>query len=213
MLLRKAFFAAAALAVCGAAADAAIVAYGDRTTFEALGTIAENYGFEDFGAGSYTSPGNPYTAHGVQYTSGNNLIVHAGEYGSATNVITYGSWSPMTGNVVLADVDLFGFDVGMGGRTDPLDIVIQTTLTSYSFLDQVAPNLTDGSAFFGFATTAGEAITGFSLASNGSGSFPGLDNVTLGFAVATVPLPAALPLLGGALCLLGFGGWRRRSAG
>ena len=39
-----------------------LVPYGVRADFESQGTILENYGFEDYPAGSFSFPGDPWTA-------------------------------------------------------------------------------------------------------------------------------------------------------
>src|SRR3569832_2512508 len=65
-----------ALAGLSAGAEASLIQYSDRTTFEAQGTIVENYGFEDWGSsGGYVYPADPNTSHCVTYTSTQNVIM------------------------------------------------------------------------------------------------------------------------------------------
>ncbi|MCK8485503.1 PEP-CTERM sorting domain-containing protein [Aliiroseovarius sp. S2029] len=81
---------------------------------------------------------------------------------------------------------------------------------------QITGNLTGGGTTsvilaLGAFTTYNLNWTGLSsvvfnsLAGSGDQYF-GMDNIQ----VAAVPVPAALPLMGGALALLGFAGWRRK---
>jgi len=45
------------------------VAIHHPAAFSAQGTITDSYGFEDWPSGQINFPGDPYTAHGVTYTS------------------------------------------------------------------------------------------------------------------------------------------------
>ncbi len=189
-------------------ASAGIVKVTDRSIFNTMGTIVENYGFDDLSTSDFTSLPNNWVAHGVQYTTASNLVGCAScGYGGTSNWFAYNGWTPVVGNIVLSDTDMFGFDLASAGRTDPIDITIITNLGSYSFLDQVAPNLFDGMQFFGFVASAGELITSFSMNSNGGGAAPVLDNVTLGHAI---PEPTSVALA--ALGLFGLAAGARRKS-
>src|SRR3569832_1603219 len=84
-----------ALAGLSAGAEASLIQYSDRTTFAAQGTIVENYGYEDRGSsGGYVYPADPYTAHGVTYTSTQNVIMKPNfGYGNSSIIILNNDWS------------------------------------------------------------------------------------------------------------------------
>src|SRR3569832_1749904 len=88
-----------ALAGLSAGAEASLIQYSDRTTFEAQGTIVENYGFEDWGSsGGNVYPAAPYTAHGVTYTSTQKVIMMPNfGYGNSSNINLNNYWSPLSG--------------------------------------------------------------------------------------------------------------------
>jgi len=204
------FFAAAAFMSAGA--EAALTTYSSRSSFEAQGTIAENYGFEDWdtisgsagGIPGFAFPGDPYTAHGVTYTSTQNLIVGpTSGYGPSSNVLINNFWSPISG--ALSGYDMLGFDLGIVGSTSLIDFSITTNLSTYSFADVSVPNVNTGMTFFGFIAGAGETISQMTFSSHlGGGSAPALDNVTLGNTTAPIPEPETYAMLIAGLGLLGL---------
>lgn len=204
-----------ALAGLSAGAEASLIQYSDRTTFEAQGTIVENYGFEDWGSsGGYVYPADPYTAHGVTYTSTQNVIMKPDfGYGNGSNIILNNYWSPLSG-AITGTYDMLGFDLGVLGGTSLLDFTITTNVGTYAFNNVNVPNVRDGMTFFGFVADPGENITSMIFSSQlGAGYAPSLDNVTLGTAGISpnaVPEPATVALLGMGLAGLGFA--RRRKA-
>ncbi len=177
-------------------AKADLFKYTDRSTFEALGTIVYNYGFDDIG-GNFTHPGNPWTTHGVTYTSLDNLVVGPGpSTGYTTNgtpMIGNNAWNPVSGSLESGPAyTLFGFDVGYGNSDDlGTDILITTDSSSYSWSVDVPR--ADAPAFYGFAASTGEFIKDFELDYSNSlttGKLILLDNVTVGH-VTPVPAPGA----------------------
>lgn len=205
-----AFFAAATFLSGGT--EAALTTYSSRASFEAQGTIAENYGFEDWNVpNSAVFPGTPYTAHGVTYASAQNLIVGPGfgEYGTSSHVIINNFWSPISGE--LSDpYGMLGFDLGILNQNSLIDFSITTNLSSYSFLNVLVPNVNAGMTFFGFIAGAGESITRMTFSSHlGPFAAPALDNVTLGN-TAPIPEPQTYAMLLAGLGLLGFAARCRR---
>jgi len=163
-------------------AEASIVQYSNRTTFNSQGTISENYGYDDFGTG-FSYPSNPWTSHEVTYTTGANLIVGTNTaYTPISNVFCYDGWSPITATIDNSPMyNMFGLDLGYLGTSSGITFDVITNLGDYSFYVINAPIASRSLDFYGFILGSGEYFTGFSLTSDqGNGSAPAIDNVTLG---------------------------------
>ena len=88
-----------------------------------------------------------------------------------------------------------------------------TTVTQSFNLDFVQDgdgSLNDFQAFSAVGFTDLVSLSFIGLPGTGTGDRFSLDNIELVGGAAPVPLPAALPLLLGALGLIGFVGWRRK---
>ncbi len=186
---------------------AAVLMINDRTTFEALGVIDYNNGFDSFGSG-FSFPGDPWTSQGVTYTSSQNLIIGAstGYSSDGTPMMANNHWNPVTGDIdALAGYDLFGFDAGwMSGDDQGTLMSIMTNLGNYSF--NVDLNEATHTDFFGFVADGGEYMTGFNIKTTYHYALAGMDNVTVGHqGNAPVPEPATMLLMGtGLLGLMGY---------
>lgn len=196
---------AAVLFLCTSLASASVVLNTDRTSFEALGTIAHNYGFDDWSNIGFSYPGDPYTAYGVTYTNTNNLIIGTTGTSYTTNgtpMITNNYWNPVTGTIDSgAQYTLFGFDSGwMNSDDNGTVITIFTNLTSYVF--NVDLNIASNTLFYGFVAS-GEYLTGFNINTiNNNSALAGMDNVTVGHTgdLPELPIPEPATML-----LFGFG--------
>ncbi len=193
-------------------ATATLIMTNDKTYFEALGTFTYNYGFDDFNYYSYSGfsyPGDPWTSHGVTYTSQKNLIIgYTPLYTTnGTSMMTNNFWNPVIGDVdSSAQYDLFGFDAGFMNQDDKgTTITITTNLNSYQFV--VDLNSAAQTNFYGFVVGSGEYGIGFNIRTNDNSAVAGMDNVTLGHQ-NSVPEPSTILLMG--IGLLGLVGYSRK---
>jgi PEP-CTERM motif len=209
--------AAALLATAGATASADVVFIGERAAFNALGTIAYDSNFDDFGAGFHL-PGDPFTRGGVTYVSDQNLTVGAGTgYGIGTlrTLMSNNYFSGLAGTIASGHT-LFGFDAAVSEGDVPggerlVDITVTTNQATYAFNGVTLADGVTGLTFQGFqATGAGEFFTGFRIDTLGDGHLVGMTDVAVG--VSPVPEPATGMLLLGGLGVLGLARWRKAQA-
>jgi hypothetical protein len=203
-----------AISLLSAPSLADVTLFGDRVAYSGSGTIVENYGFEDLNtsATGFVFPGDPWTTHGVTYTTGHNMIVGpSAGLGETSNVFTNNSGGSISGAFGSQQYNLFGFNLGNIFGNDTATVVLTTNLGSYSFLGLAAPYILTQPAmsFVGFKAAAGEYFTAFSIAPQSS--FAAMDNVTLGFASA-VPEPSSCALFLVGLGILGIGARLRRQS-
>jgi hypothetical protein len=212
---------ASALATASLATEASVTTYSSRTSFESLGSISYNYGFDDLDTSFAATGGtglkfmaDPWTTHGVTYNTGSNLVVGPSlGLGLTSNVFTSNSSNPggLVSGMIGGSYNLFGFDLGTLLGASLANISLSTNLGTYSFLNQASP-VSPASSFFGFSAGAGEHFTSFSISDVTAGAVPALDNVTLGsVAVSAIPEPETIALLLPGLLLLGLASRRRGS--
>ncbi|QBE63797.1 PEP-CTERM sorting domain-containing protein [Pseudoduganella lutea] len=199
--------AAMVLAATATAASADVVLVTDRAALNALGTIAHNSNFDDFGAG-FNVPGDPFTRGDVTYASDMNITVGAGTefgIGSLRTLISNNYFTGLAGTIA-AGYSLFGFDAAV--NEGPVDITIITNQATYTFNGVALADGVTGLTFQGFQSTgAGEYFTGFRIDTQGDGFLPGMTDVAVG--VSPVPEPATGMLLLGGLGVLGLARWRK----
>ena len=181
-----------------------VVPYSDRVTFDAQGTIAYNYGFEDVtfpDSGGYAYPGQPWTTHGVTYNGTENLLIltTCPDYNPVSNVLA-DTW----GTIVAApevSYHMLAMDFAALDSVGNSSMLLKTNFnpTGYSFDLEDLQLVSIAQKFYGFVTdTPSEYFTGFQVNYTDPVQVA-IDNVTLG----TVPEPGSLTLL--ATALLGMG--------
>lgn len=188
---------AAACVITTNAAVAGVATYNNAATFDALGTIAYNSNFDDFGTW-FGYPGDPFTRGDVTYHSNQNLTWGSGTaYTTTRPLIGNNWWTPILGDIATGPAyDMFGFEIGTY-NTSPISITVFTDAASYTYSGLTIANSALGQLEFrGFVATGGEHFTGFNItADNGPGNLPGITEVRVGH-TGTVPEPASLVLLG-----------------
>lgn len=116
-----------------------------------------------------------------------------------------------TGQSYRLSFDL-GTDPAFGA---PINISVQTGGFSTVFTSTATPGTNNWETFtYDFVGSGGSTViklVGILNSATPAPTYRGLDNVSV-TAINPVPLPAALPLFGTGLALMGFAGWRRRRA-
>jgi hypothetical protein len=186
--------------VYAATAQATLITYNDRTSFNSQGSIVYNYGFEDFTGSTFYYPDDPWTSHGVTYATADNIIAGPTSwYGNSSNVFINNWWTPLTATIS-PTFNMFAFDLGILGGNSPVNLELVTNQATYYFNNLNVSNVSQGLDFYGFSVSSGEYFTAFTLSSvYGSGYAPAIDNVTLGNSAAPVPEPSTLLLFGAGL--------------
>lgn len=186
------------LIIFSADANAALISYSDRATFESQGNISQYYDFEDFGA--YPAyPGTPWTTHGVTYSSQQNTVFFGSLGGNppvVSHVLTTNYWLYISGSLDTTS-QMLGFDLAVLFATavpGNVTLNVLTNQATYTLGNLGLPDVSSGEKFFGFVSTGAERIVGFSLTSDTWGTGPTIDNVTLGTTTA-VPEPTTYFLL------------------
>lgn len=211
---------------CGADA---LTLYTDRVTFQTQGTIAINYGFEDFSSTGYTAPAvvdtgdgraPSWTAHGMTYrlpASGMVVGVETPE-GPQTNVL---GGAAADGDLLIADIDrsarysMLGFDLGSfvtAHRGDPsytpspgAYVTVVTNDGEFQRLFDNLPYAPQEMWFFGFVADEGEYLMRLDFwTGKFRQEYVALDNIMLGH-VTAVPEPMTLLLFLAGLPALAWG--------
>lgn len=122
-------------------------------------------------------------------------------------------------------VDSFKFGVAGLGELDTIGDSIWTNVLSGGLLDFTFYNADHSTSFnnildvnsptHGFTIVDAKGVNGFSYYLGYNDDYPGdadYNDFLIGVSVSEVPVPAALPLMASGLGLLGFAGFRRKSA-
>ena len=235
-MLSRIFAAALLSSTAAMSAQAAVVVYTDRASFEAAAGSFQTETFEDFDLGAFDNAGGLFAedfdgfsvsgetngnfvgiANGPESSSGPNLPIPASFAGQK-----FFSWANQTGGVVSITIQLneqttaFGFDWFNTDRTDQYNFSV-TASGNYSAPPFTVVNGSPAtSGFFGLISdTAFSTATITNDFNGGYISDEGFDNLTTNGVGSVnppsdVPAPAALGLLG-----LGIGAMalrRRRAA-
>ncbi len=215
--MKFAIVAGAALFLTGTA-NAAVTSYDNSTDFmNALSfgsSIVSDTFDNDISASDTIVLDNGVTSNAVRPNSVGNRVI-GGEYHGfvdadgflGANTI---SWS------LLGNTYAFGFDVRGANSTafDGVQITVNDGSGDQSFLlyDVVNGTGSNAAGFAGFVGTGSIASISFTGVGGAGGDSFYFDNATfaLGSSTATVPLPAALPLMLAGFGALGFASRRRK---
>jgi hypothetical protein len=177
----RATFLALAVVLVAAMVQAGVTQYTDRPTFEAQGVIYENYAFEEYDFYGLTTPGEPFTAHGVTYTTeGGTLIIAGGGWlGMPDSYILNDWWTPLVGAIDVGPTyNMFAWDMTSLWSDYPVAITLTTNLGTYPYT--VTAPAVPGSTFTGYIADPGEYFTGFRLEGSSGVCAPSMTHVTLG---------------------------------
>ena len=176
-----------------------------------LGSEAATVDFRDdgtFTSPSYSEGGVTVTGSGDIYSLNLNGLGVVG--GNFDNTIDSGEWIRFSFDTPAENISYWVTSAGQAGGSTPGKRTIEAFGIggiSLGLFDDSWAGVTDISVLYGGAliesfVLTSEAVTNFRI---GSVDF---DLVQ----VSAVPLPAAIPLYGSGLALLGFLGWRKRRA-
>lgn len=211
---------ATVLAAGSLSAEAAITTYSSRATFESLGSISYNYGFED-GVGVGSAPvtintsvdgfsGLPltWTVAGVTYQNNDFYTVVGPVSGLVSGNVLSSQVPGSISGAIGGNYNLFAFDFGTLLETAPVTISVTTNGSSWSNTYSAS-----AASFLGFKADAGEHFTLFSISASPA-TYLALDNVTLGNSsvASPIPEPSMLAMLLPGLLVLGFAARRRSPA-
>jgi hypothetical protein len=221
-ILKSCGVAAILFGLLTAHASAAVIFYTDSSAFNAASTTNGFSDFEGIVGINANLTLSPHTVDGVVYKDidfGFGTVCGANACSGSPFPFDSAFIASTFGGAFDIDVSGLAFDVtalgGIFGDIDsgPSSAVISIFGTGNALLDSFAVQVADLGAglphtFFGFTTTGGDVIT--RVLFDMDGSWEAVDDMQFGTAGAAIPLPAAFPLFGTGLGILGFLGWRRR---
>lgn len=198
---------------------AGVVRYTDRASFTALGSIAYNSNFRDFGLFTSfpSSTSTPFTRGDVSYNSPLLNLVWGPSSGLTTTeqLIGNNDYTPFPGSIAQTPrYTMFGFDIAMFGPST-VTISVTTNTGTYTYPGLPVANSMNGIlSFEGFTTSSlGEYFTSFIITADAgrTGFLPGITNVTLGNAGngSSVPEPSTIALFSLGLAIAASGKRRK----